>query len=100
MYLAGYIVVGFVLAGIYGLRCLRGHRGRYDRAALAIPLTIVALAAPVQILVGDWAARDVAHYQPTKLAALDGLGKPERGAPVRLGGWYVAQAVKYGIPIP
>ncbi|WCB92960.1 Putative cytochrome bd menaquinol oxidase subunit I [Baekduia alba] len=102
MYLAGYIVTGFVLAAIYGFGWLRGRRGRYERAALAIPLTIAALAAPVQILVGDWAARDVAEYQPTKLAALEGLGRTEKGAPVHIAGWYDAGRgeVRYGIPIP
>ncbi|HWH95845.1 MAG TPA: cytochrome ubiquinol oxidase subunit I [Baekduia sp.] len=102
MYLAGYIVTGFVLAAVYGFGRLRGRWGRYERAALAIPLTIAALAAPVQILVGDWAARDVATYQPTKLAALEGLGTTERGAAVHVGGWYDEgrSAVRYGVPIP
>jgi cytochrome d ubiquinol oxidase subunit I len=100
MYLAGYIVVGFVLAGIYGFGWLRGHRGRYERTALVIPLTVAALAAPVQILVGDWAAREVTRYQPTKLAAMEGLGKTEERAPIHIGGWYTDNEVKYGIPIP
>ena len=72
MYVAGYIVTAFVLAGCYVGR-LRGRWGSYERAALTIPLTVAALAAPVQILIGDWAARDVATTQPTKLAALEGV---------------------------
>src|SRR3954453_21349330 len=68
MYLAGYVVMGFVVAAVYAVGRLRGRWGRYERAALAIPLTIAALAAPVQVLVGDWAARAVAEHQPTKLA--------------------------------
>jgi cytochrome d ubiquinol oxidase subunit I len=52
------------------------------------------------VLVGDWAARDVAEHQPTKLAALEGLGKTERGAPTHLGGWYSDGEVKYGLRIP
>ena len=68
MYIAGYIVSGFLVAGAYAFARLRGRWGRYERTALAIPLTIAALAAPVQVLVGDWAARDVATTQPTKLA--------------------------------
>jgi cytochrome d ubiquinol oxidase subunit I len=100
MYLAGYIVVGFVLAAVYGYGWMRGRRGRYERAALAIPLTVAALAAPVQILVGDWAAREVATYQPTKLAAMEGLGETRRGAPIHIAGWYTGGEVKYGVPIP
>src|SRR3954468_8312482 len=48
MYVAGYIVTGFLVAGAYAVARLRGRWGRYERTALAIPLTIAALAAPVQ----------------------------------------------------
>jgi cytochrome d ubiquinol oxidase subunit I len=100
MYIAGYIVMGMLVAAAYALRRLRGHWGRYERTALAIPLTIAAVAAPVQVLVGDWAARDVARGQPTKLAALEGVGKTRRGAPEHIGGWYTGGEVKFGVPIP
>ncbi|MBV8480226.1 MAG: cytochrome ubiquinol oxidase subunit I, partial [Actinobacteria bacterium] len=100
MYIAGYIVTGFIVAGCYGFGRLRGRWGRYERAAFAIPLTVAALATPVQVLVGDWAARDVATTQPTKLAAFEGLYKTTRGAPEHLLGWYANGGVKYGIAIP
>ncbi|MEA2303164.1 MAG: cytochrome bd ubiquinol oxidase subunit [Solirubrobacteraceae bacterium] len=100
MYLAGYIVTGFLVAAAYAFCRLRGRWGRYERTALAIPLTIAALASPVQVLVGDWAARSVADSQPTKLAALEGLGHTEKGAPVHILGWYTDDEVKYGIAIP
>jgi cytochrome d ubiquinol oxidase subunit I len=102
MYFAGYIVTGFLLAAVYAFGRLRGRWGRYERTALAIPLTLAAVIAPVQVLVGDWAARDVAKYQPTKLAALEGLGRTEENAPVHVGGWYDSGRgeVRYGIRIP
>jgi cytochrome d ubiquinol oxidase subunit I len=100
MYLAGFIVTGFLVAAAYAVGRLRGRWGRYERIALTIPLTVAALAAPVQLLVGDWAARGVARTQPTKLAALEGLGHSERGAPVHVLGWYRDGEVKFGIAIP
>src|ERR1700751_2580524 len=100
MYIAGYIVTGFVLAGLYGFGRLRGRWGRYERTALAIPLTVAALASPVQVLVGDWAARTVATTQPTKLAAFEGLYETTSGAPEHLLGWYDGHGVEYGIKIP
>ena len=100
MYLAGYIVAGFVVASVYAWGWLRGRRGRYERAALVIPLTVAALAAPVQIVVGDWAARDVAETQPIKLAALEGLDKTTKGASEHVLGWYDGEEVHYGIEIP
>jgi cytochrome d ubiquinol oxidase subunit I len=100
MYIAGYIVSGFVVAATYAFARLRGRWGRYERTAIAIPLTIAALASPVQVLVGDWAGRDVATTQPIKLAAIEGLYKTTRGAPEHLLGWYTEGQVKYGIEIP
>src|SRR5436190_13299490 len=100
MYIAGYIVSGFIVAACYAVPRLRGRWSRYERTALAIPLTIAALAAPVQVLVGDWAARDVATTQPTKLAAIEGLYRTTRGAPEHVLGWYTDNRVKYGIEIP
>ncbi len=100
MYLAAFMVTGFVMAGAYAFGRLRGRWGRYERVALTIPLTIAALVSPVQILVGDWAAREVATSQPTKLAALEGLGRTERGASLTLGGWYRDGEVQWGVKIP
>ena len=100
MYIAGYIVSGFLLAGAYAFGRLRGRWGRYERAALAIPLAAAALAAPVQVLVGDWAARDVARSQPVKLAAIEGLAQTTRGAPEHLLGWYDNGKVRFGVEIP
>jgi cytochrome d ubiquinol oxidase subunit I len=100
MYIAGYIVTGFLLASAYSYARLRGRWGRYERTALAIPLTVAALAAPVQVLVGDWAARDVAQSQPVKLAAIEGLAQTTRGAPEHLLGWYDNGTIRFGIKIP
>jgi cytochrome bd ubiquinol oxidase subunit I len=100
MYLAGYMVVGFGVAAVYAFGFLRGRRSRYDRIALAIPLAAALLAAPLQVVVGDWAARDVGRYQPVKLAAFEGLGHTEAKAPVHLLGWYENGHVRFGIPVP
>ena len=100
MYIAAFMVAGFLTASAYAWPILRGRTSRYNRTALIVPLTIAALAAPVQIVVGDWVARDVAETQPVKLAALEGLTTTEKGAPVHLLGWYDGDRVEYGIKIP
>ncbi len=100
MYIAGFIVAGFLVAAAYAWGWLKGRRGRYERIALAVPLTIAALAAPVQLVVGDWIARRVADDQPTKLAAMEGLGSTTRGAGIHVLGWYKGGEVKYGIAVP
>ncbi len=72
------------------------------RTGLVVALAFASLAAPVQVLVGDWAGREVAKRQPTKLAAFEGLQETTAGAPFTLGGWYSYSAgeVKYGLRIP
>jgi len=100
MYFAGYIVAGFLIAGVYAWGFLRGRWGRYERTAFTIALTAAAVVAPLQIVVGDWAARQVATEQPVKLAALEGLGQTTAGAPEHLLGWYDGEKVVYGIEIP
>ncbi|MGZ6593663.1 MAG: cytochrome ubiquinol oxidase subunit I [Gaiellaceae bacterium] len=100
MYFAGYVVAGFLVAGVYSWGWLRGRRGRYERTALLIPLAVAALAAPVQIVVGDWSGRVVAQEQPVKLAALEGLPRTTKHAPVHLFGWYEKSKVVDGLELP
>ena len=102
MYLAAFIVTGFVMASVYAVSWLRGRRDRYVRVALAVPLTVAAIVAPAQVLVGDWAARHVAQDQPTKLAAFEGLGETKKGAELTIGGWYDEDRneARYGLAIP
>jgi cytochrome d ubiquinol oxidase subunit I len=102
MYIAGYMVTGFTMAGAYALGRWRGtpHWGRYERVAMTIPLTIGCLAAPVQVLVGDWIARVIAVQQPIKLAAIEGLYRTTRGASEHVLGWYTNGQIKFGIGIP
>jgi cytochrome d ubiquinol oxidase subunit I len=100
MYLAGYMVTGFVVAGAYAFGRLRGRWDRYERTALAIPLAVATLASVAQIFVGDWNGRTVATGQPTKLAAFEGLGHTTKGAPVHVLGWYTNGHVEFGIPLP
>ena len=73
MYLAGYLVCGFIVAGVYAYAWLRGRRDHYHRTALVVTLAFASLCAPVQVIVGDWAGREVAERQPVKLAAMEGL---------------------------
>jgi len=101
MYLAGYIVVGFLISGVYAYGWLKGRRGAYFRTAMVVPLAIACLATPTQLLIGDWSARNVAEDQPIKLASFEGLYKTTEGAPETILGWYEPDGtIKYGIEIP
>src|SRR3954467_4744997 len=100
MYLAGYLVCGFIVAGVYAYAWMHGKRDRYHRTALVVTLAFACLAAPVQVIVGDWAGREVANRQPVKLAAMEGLQRTQEGAPFTFGGFYNGQEVRFGVEIP
>src|SRR3954453_16429406 len=102
MYFAGYMVAGFIVAGVYATAWLRGRRDLYHRAGLVVALSFACLAAGPQGLVGDWAGRRVAVSQPVKLAAFEGLGRTQNGAPFTIGGVFDSARGegRYGVPIP
>jgi cytochrome d ubiquinol oxidase subunit I len=100
MILAAYMVVGFLLASIYAVGMLRGRRDRLHRLGLLIPLTIACLATPIQLFVGDTAARSVADHQPAKFAGMECIQRSGGHQTEYLGGICTAGGVKGAIPIP
>jgi cytochrome d ubiquinol oxidase subunit I len=87
MTLAAYAATGLTVAGIHAIGILRGNTSAFHRRALAIALTLGAPAAILQPLAGDLSARNVARFQPAKLAALEAHFETQRGAPLHIGGW-------------
>ncbi len=100
MLLAAYVVAGFTVAGVYATGMLRGRRDRYHRIGLLIPLTVGAVAIPLQIVMGDFIARYVFDTEPAKFAAIEALPDTRTHAPETLGGVLVDGKVRGGIPIP
>lgn len=100
MIIAAFMVTGFGAASVYAVAWLRGRRDRYHRLGFLIPFTVAVLLAPVQVVVGDWAAKFLADYQPVKLAAIEGLTDTTIRAPLSLGGVYDGEELRYAIEIP
>ncbi len=100
MLLAGYMVTGFLLASVYALGLLRGHRDRYVRLGFLIPFVLAAAAAPLQVAVGDVAARAVLADQPAKFAAMELIVVSGPRQPESLGGVLVDGKVVGALQIP
>jgi cytochrome bd ubiquinol oxidase subunit I len=100
MILAAYMVTGFLVASIYAVGMLKGRRDRLHRLGLLIPLTIALIATPLQLLVGDTAAREVADHQPAKFAAMECIDKGGTHQTEYLGGICTDGGVIAAIPIP
>jgi cytochrome bd ubiquinol oxidase subunit I len=100
MVLAAYMVAGFTVAGVYAAGILRGRRDRYHYTGFALGFFPAALLTPLQILVGDTAARAIAHDQPVKFAAMEYVPQTSRQVPEWLGGVYANGRVYGGLKIP
>ena len=103
MLLAAYMVAGFGLASLYAIAMLRDpakRASRRHRLGLIIPLAVGAIAAPIQVYVGDVAARGVADDQPAKFAAFECIEETGPDQTEYIGGICTDDGVKYGIGIP
>jgi cytochrome bd ubiquinol oxidase subunit I len=100
MLLAAYLVTGFLLASVYAVGLLRGRRDRYVRLGFLIPFIVAAVAAPVQVFVGDVAARAVFEEQPAKFAAMELITTTGPNQPITIGGILVGDDVVGGLRIP
>jgi cytochrome d ubiquinol oxidase subunit I len=85
MVVAAYMATGFAVAGIHAFAILRGSATGFHRRALTISLFLAIPFALVQPLIGDFAGKQVARYQPLKLAAMERLERTEKSAPIRIG---------------
>lgn len=82
MYVAAFICAGFLVASVYAVGMLRGRHDRHHRLGFLLPFTLAAIAVPIQLFIGDFAARSVFQDQPIKFAAMElntttGPDKPE-----------------------
>ena len=94
------MVTGFLVASVYAVGMLRGRRDRYHRIGMAIPLCVAAIATPIQLFVGDTAARAIAEDQPAKFAAMECVYETGPNQTEYIGGICTDDEVKYGIGIP
>jgi cytochrome d ubiquinol oxidase subunit I len=100
MILAAYMVAGFLVASVYAVGMLRGRRDRHHRLGLLIPLTVACIATPIQLFVGDTAARGVADHQPAKFAGFECIQETGPDQTEYIGGICTDDGVKGAIGIP
>src|SRR6476661_3843080 len=100
MILAAYLVTGFLVASVYAVGMLRGRRNRHHRLGLLIPLTVAAIVTPIQFMVGDTAARGIAHHQPVKFAAMECVQQTSTDVTEYIFGRCTSSGIKGGIGIP
>jgi cytochrome bd ubiquinol oxidase subunit I len=102
MVIASFVATGFAVGGLHALALLRNPNSHLHKKALRIAITVGALAAIVQPLHGDRLAKQVAVFQPVKLAAMESLFHSEKPAALILGGIPSEddETVSYAIRVP
>ena len=100
MFIACYIVTGFLTAAVYATGMLRGRRDQHHVLGFTVPFTFAGVAALVQPLSGHFAGMRLYADQPSKLAAMELATTSEDGVPLQLGGILIDGEVRYALPIP
>jgi cytochrome d ubiquinol oxidase subunit I len=86
MVLAAYVATAFLVAGIHAFFLLRDPQSVFHRASCSIALIVACVSIPLQMLSGDFAAREVARLEPAKLAAMEAHYQTGTGVPLVVGG--------------
>ena len=100
MWVAAFVVTGFLTAAVYAVGMLRGRRDHLHRLGFTVPFAFAAVAALFQPVIGHIAGMRLDTGQPSKLAAMELALETGDRAPLLLGGLLVDGEVKGGIEIP
>ncbi|TGN89948.1 cytochrome ubiquinol oxidase subunit I [Bradyrhizobium yuanmingense] len=84
MILASALTCAFLLMGVSAWQLLKGVAMDTAPRVLRTGLILAALAAPAQMLAGDFHGLNTLKHQPQKIAAVEGIWETTRGAPLLL----------------
>lgn len=84
MMIACGLTASFVIAGLSAWRLLRAKDDPAALRGLRTGALVAAVLAPLQIFVGDLHGLNTLEHQPAKIAAIEGLWRTEKGAPLVL----------------
>jgi len=84
MLLASALTCAFLLAGLSAWQLLKRSAQGSAPKVLRVALTLAAVLVPLQIFVGDQHGLNTLEHQPQKVAAMEGLWRTTRGAPLLL----------------
>ncbi|MCR6644708.1 MAG: cytochrome ubiquinol oxidase subunit I [Terricaulis sp.] len=94
MVLAAYLTTAMVVAGASAFALLKHRAKPESRVALRMAVLMMAIVAPLQVVVGHESGVVAHEYQPAKVAAIEGWWETKAGQPTILFGWPDAEAEK------
>jgi cytochrome d ubiquinol oxidase subunit I len=87
MVLAAYLTTSLVVGAASAWILLRDPAQPDSKIALRMAIGMFALVAPLQLLVGDSAGKQVLHVQPMKLAAIEAFWDTKAEQPFHVVAW-------------
>lgn len=100
MWVGAFMVVGFIVSGVYAAGMLRGRCDAHHRLGFTVPFLFATVAALLQPMIGHLLGLRLGETQPAKLAAFELATTTERPSPLRLGGVLIDGEVRGAIDIP
>jgi cytochrome d ubiquinol oxidase subunit I len=84
MVLAAYLTTAMVVAGAAAFGFLKGRATPENKTSLRMAILMMALVAPLQMVVGHESGVVAHEYQPAKVAAMEGWWESRAGQPTLL----------------
>lgn len=102
MVCASFVTGAFVVAGVSGYHLWRRHYIAANQLAFSMAMWMALVLVPLQIFLGDLQGRNTLQYQPTKLAAMEGLWDTSNGPAMTVIAWPDMQQARnlYALEIP
>jgi cytochrome d ubiquinol oxidase subunit I len=101
--ISAHLLAAFFVMGVSAWHLLRNSQPEFFRRSFRMAAPFALVAAGLVMFSGDMQASVVAHFQPTKFAALESVWETQKGAPLNLIAWPDAanerNAVQ-GLPVP
>jgi len=87
MTLAAYLTTAMVVAGASAFALLRGKALKESRTAIRMAVLMMAIVAPLQVVVGHESGVVAHEHQPAKVAAMEGWWETRPDQPTVLFAW-------------
>ncbi len=102
MVTAAYLTTAFFVGGVGALYLLQKRFVSEAKVMLCMATLMAALVAPLQMFIGHAHGENTMHYQPAKVAAIEGNWDKPKNAPLYLFGWpdQKNEKVQYPIAVP
>ena len=99
--LGAWLAGGFFIISVSAYYILKGKHLPFAQKSMKLGLLIATTSVFLQLLSADHLGRKVATYNPTKLAAFEGIFETKKSTPGYMVGWIdTEKEIAHGIKIP